>query len=178
MVRKCRLCGVTKNFEHLGRDICEKCFVRLIEKRVKKSLGRIFSKGNKVLVVGDLAEYFLRKSVKNLPLKIVKRKEIPSDVSNFDKIVVEETIDDVDAEFLSGFFSKQFVFKKNKKIIKILKSITDEEAVKFAEIKGVGFEVKKENKAIKEFLKKISKKHPEVRFNLLKNVKGVEGLLN
>ena len=58
MEKKCYLCGRRKVFDYLGRLICDKCFVRVVEKRVKKSLGRVFSKGDEVLVVGGLAAYF------------------------------------------------------------------------------------------------------------------------
>lgn len=176
MAKKCHLCDVTKTFQHLGRNVCEKCFVRLIERRVKRNLDRVFSKGDKVLVIGDLAEYFLKKSVKNLPLEITKRKKIIN-IKKYDKVVVESTMDDVDAGFLAEFFGKDFKIDKNEKIIKILSAITDEEALRFARIKGIDFEVKEENKKIKEFLKKIGQEHPEVRFNLLRNVREVEEIL-
>ena len=97
-------------------------------------------------------------------------------LSPHDKIVVGLTMDDIDAGFLADFFGKDFKVKKDKKIINILQSITDEEALKFAKIKGLKFKVSDKHKKIKDFLKKISKKHPEVRFNLLKNVKKVEEL--
>ncbi len=174
---KCYLCGVTKTFKHLDRFVCNRCFVRLIEKRVKKGLSRVFSKDEAVLVIGDLAEYFFDLIMKDFPIRKIKRKKIPVDVSKFDRVVIEETMDDVDAEFLSGFFSAGFKIKKDGKIIKILQSITDEEAVWFAKIKKINFKLSDKNKTIKEFLKKISVKHPEVRFNLLKNVKEMEKII-
>ena len=101
---------------------------------------------------------------------------MPADVSKFDKIVVDLTMDDVDAEFLSGFFGENFKVDVDKKIVKILSVITDEEAVRFAKIKGLDFKVRKGDGVIKDFLKKISLKHPEIRYNLLKNVGEIEKL--
>ncbi|MFC1801343.1 hypothetical protein ACFLZB_02675 [Nanoarchaeota archaeon] len=177
MEKKCRQCGKSQAFVYLGILICSKCFVRLIEKRVKRSLGKVFSKNDKVLVVGDLADYFVSLIMEGFPIKIVKRKKLSGSLAGFDKVVVESTMDDIDAGFLSEFFSKKIDLKKNKKIIRILQTVTDEEALKFAKIKKISFKVDDKNKVIKEFLGKISKKHPEVRYNLLKNVKEVEGFL-
>ena len=164
---KCHRCNVTKTFEHLGRNICDKCFVKLIEKRVKKGLSKVFVKGERVLVVGELARYFMDRV--NVPLEFVD--------SDYDKIVVSLTMDDVDSGFLSDFFGSDFKIEKDVKVVRILSSITDEEALCFAKIKGIKFSVSGEHKVIKEFLKKISLKHPEIRFNLLKNVKEVERIL-
>ncbi|MCK4589995.1 MAG: hypothetical protein KAT77_06125 [Nanoarchaeota archaeon] len=167
MVEKCNLCGNLKVFKHLGRFVCNGCFVTLIEKRVKKSLSKAFVKGERVLVVGSLAGYFMGRV--NVPLEIVNEKG--------DKIVLELTMDDVDAGFLSGFFGKDFKIDKDEKVVRILQSITDEEALRFAKLKGLEFKVSDKDKVIKDFLKKISLKHAEVRFNLLKNVKEVERVL-
>ncbi|MBW2963753.1 hypothetical protein KY306_03185 [Candidatus Woesearchaeota archaeon] len=139
---------------------------------MKKGLNRVFSKNETVLVVGDLAEYFFDLIMKKFPIKKIKRKKISPDTSKFDKVVVESTMDDVDADFLAGFFGKGLV--KKKKVIRILQSITDEEAVRFAKIKKIDFKISDKNKLIKKFLKEMSEKHPEVKFNLLKNVKEVE----
>ena len=177
MEKKCKSCGKGKAFAYLDSLICSKCFIRLIEKRVKKSLGKVFSKEDKVLVVGDLADYFVSLIMKGFPIKIVKRKKMPGSLAGFDKVVVEMTMDDIDAGFLSEFFGSKFKLKTNKKMIRILQSITDEEAVRFAKIKKIKFEADDSNKVVKEFLIKISKKHPEVRYNLLKNVKEVEKIL-
>jgi|GEM_PF-4369201 len=173
---KCYLCGVTKTFKHLNRFVCSRCFVRLIEKRVKKGLSRVFSKNEAVLIVGDLAEYFFDLIMKGFPIKKIKRKRIPANISKFDKIVVESTMDDVDAGFLAGFFGKGLI-KKDKKIIRILQSITNEEALRFAKIKKINFKLSDKDEVIKKFLKEMSEKHPEIRFNLLKNVKEVERIL-
>ena len=178
MVNKCNLCGNLKAFKHLDRFVCDRCFVRLIERRVQKGLGRVFVKGNKVLVVGDLAEYFLKKSIKDLPLKIAVKKKMPSDVSGYDKVVLGMTMDDVDAGFLADIFGKDFKVEKDSGVIRILSAITDEEAVRFAKIKDLNFSVSEKNQVIKDFLKKVSKKHLEIRYNLLKNVKEVEKILN
>lgn len=157
---------------------CDKCFLTVIEKRVRKSLGKVFFKDAKVLVVGDLAEYFVRNVVGGLLVKITKRNKIPSDFSNFDLVVVEETMDDVDSDFLTNFFGKKAVIKNNDKIVKILKSITDEEAIRFAKVKKIKFKINSKNEEINNFLKKISEKHPEIKYNLLKNVSEVGMILD
>lgn len=177
MENKCNLCGNLKAFKHLDRFVCDRCFVRLIERRVQKGLGRVFVKGDKVLVAGELAEYFLRKSVKDLPLEIFVRKKMPADVSGYDKIVLGMTMDDINSGFLADIFGKDFKIEKSEKIVNILQSITDEEAVRFAEIKGLDFSVSEKNQVIKDFLKKVSRKHAEIRYNLLKNIKEVERIL-
>ena len=130
---------MTKTFEHLGRRVFSRCFVLLLEKRVKKALGRVFSKNERVLVVGELAGYFFDKIMGGFPLEVVRRKRMPKSFRDFDKIVVELTMDDVDAGFLADFFGANFKIDKNKKIVRILGSITDEEAIRFAKIKGIKF---------------------------------------
>ena len=103
MGNNCDLCGNQGGFKHLDKFVCDRCFVKLIEKRVKKGLRGVFSKDETVLVKGELAKNFMEKL--NIPLKLV-------DSGKYDKKEIEMTMDDVDAGFLAEFFGKDFKIEK------------------------------------------------------------------
>jgi hypothetical protein len=123
-MEKCYVCGKRSYFKHLGRGICRNCFLRNIEKRVKKHLSRkLFKRKDKVLAVGELEGELLERAVGGMPLDIVFRKRLPKKISGsrktkfsgtprkqssptgFDWIVTGKTMDYVDEEFLSSLFN-------------------------------------------------------------------------
>ncbi len=167
-MEKCYVCGKRSYFKHLGRGICRKCFLRNIEKRVKKHLSRKLFKGNdRVLAVGELEKELLERAVGGMPLKIDLREKLPADIKGFDWIVVGKTMDKVNEDFLSSLFKGKVILRKmKKKFFNILEVLTDKEVLQYAKLRKIKFKINKKERftdALKEF--------KEVKYNLYKNVK-------
>jgi len=166
-MKKCYVCRGKGQLKHLDRDICKKCFLKNVEKRVKKHLGRkLFKKGGKVLVIGGVEKVLLEKAVGGMPLKITFRKKLPKLVKEFDYVVVGKTMDAIDEEFLTGLLKGKLVLgKMKKKFFNVLEVLTNEEAKKYARMNGIDFKVKGE-KALK-----VLENFKEIKYNLYKNIK-------
>jgi hypothetical protein len=156
---KCYLCKRGGNIKlQKGRDICSDCFVRLIEKRVRKyvRLNKLFKRNDGLVVKDAIDRYFI--SNLDLPVNFVKKG----------KKVVLWSMDDEVNEFVSGLFSGKKV--KKTKDIRLLKVVTDKELLLFAKIKGLKFKANKKNNDVQKFLDAIEKKHGNIKYNLLKNI--------
>ena len=160
---KCYLCSKkAKIQQQKGRAVCDECFCRLIEKRIRKytRLNKIFRPKDKILVKGRLSRYFIESITKNLPIKIVNKKS--------NKVVVDWTADDEANLFLEELFLGK-KNKQDKKQVKLLKVITDKEAKLFAKIKKLKFKENKKNKDIQKFIDELEKKDLGAKYRLLKN---------
>ena len=138
---KCYVCAGKGNFKHLGREICRKCFMRNMEKRVKKGLGRkMFKRGDKVLVVGLIEEHLLRVAVKELPIEITMRKKLPVSVKGFDWVVYGKAMDEVNAEFILGLEEGKLELGGGKrKFFNILEVLTSEEISRYCSLKKIKY---------------------------------------
>ncbi len=69
---KCLKCCKKAEIPYPNGDLCKDCFIEIIINRIKKEIRKNnpFVKDEKVLVYGEITEYFLKKSVEGLPLKI------------------------------------------------------------------------------------------------------------
>lgn len=162
---KCYLCKAkAKIRQQKNRYICGRCLARLIEKRIRKysRINKIFSKGDKLKVKGEVAKYLLKSIAKDMPLVIGKTG----------KEVTEWTLDDEIQDYLLHIFEGKPRNKEKK--IKLLKPITDSEAKEFARIKKLKFQKKKKDPKIKKMLDEINKKYPDAKYTLLKNIEAIE----
>jgi len=175
---KCYLCNKKGQIkQQKGRVICNECFCRLIEKRVRKNarLNEIFKKGDKILVVGELNKYFTKSIVKGLPVELFFKAKEDKDFikkEKINKVLRQETIDDNINLFLENLFLGKRMIKKHN--LNLLDVITDKEAELFAKIKGLRFKANKKNKDIQLILDEMEKKDQGAKFRLFKNM----GLLN
>jgi hypothetical protein len=172
-MKKCYVCEGKGRFKHLDRDICKKCFLKNIEKRVKKHLGRkMFKKGDKILVIGGVEKVLLEKAIGGLPLKITFRKRLPKEIKVFDYVVTGKTMDEIDEKFLRGLMKGRLVLGKvKKKFFNITEVLTDEEIKRYAELNNVAFKVRKK-KRILDGLKSFK----EIKYNLYKNIKNLRNV--
>jgi hypothetical protein len=178
---ECYLCkgkGVVK--QQKGRAICERCFCRIIEKRIRKyvRVNECFSNNDKVLVVGDLAKFFVESIVGERPLKLYFSNKEDKELikkNNINKIAKTWTMDDEDNKFLESVFSDKSR-KIDNKYVKMLTSITDEEASIFAKFKGIKFKPNKKNKDVMELMEELSKKHVHAKYSLIKNIRELDML--
>ena len=158
---KCFICSQEariKEFEN--RWICDRCFSRKIEKRVRKTIRieKMFSKGDKIIVKDAVCKFLLNSILKDLSVKF----------GSIGKMVLANSLDDEIADFLSVFFGGKI---KKFKGIKILKNVKDDELTEFARINKLKFKPLAKDKKIMEFLDKIDSRYPNAKFNLSKNVK-------
>jgi hypothetical protein len=171
---KCYLCSKAAIIkQHKGRAICDGCFSRLIEKRIRKytRLNKIFRPNDRVLIIGDLSKYFVESIAKDMPIKVFSLAKFDKNFvkkNNINKIIVEWTVDDEDNLFLKDLFLGQGM-KSMKSSISLLSVITDKEAKLFAKIKKLKFKENKKNKDVQKFLDDMEKKDPGAKFRLLKN---------
>lgn len=152
---------------------CRGCFLDQFEKRVKKALKeRELLKGQRVLVVGELAGYLVKKFV-HVPLEL----EFVSAAKDgdYDAVIVEWTMDDECVGFLKAFGS-DLVFERNEKIIKALRFVSDEDALLYAQMKSVRFAPREKDKNWQGFLQ-VFADHPEMKNNLLRNADEIKRLI-
>jgi len=163
---KCYLCSKSAKIkQQKGRAICDDCFVRLIEKRIRKytRLNKIFKPEDKILIKGDLSKYFVESITKDLPVKIFSNKNKKSN-----KIAIDWTADDEANLFLEELFLGKKA-KVEKRYIRLLRVITDKEAELFSKIKKLKFKRNKKNKDIQKLIDDMEKKDPGAKYRLLKN---------
>ena len=162
---KCYLCGKKAVIcKQNDRFICNKCFCWLFEKRIRKQtrIERSFSVNDKVLVLGDVARYLVKSITKDMNVKIVSK--------NYNKKVIEWTLDDELNQFAKELFEGKSYTKEEKKVIKILKNVTDDEVKLFAKINGLKFKPNKKDISIQKFLDNVQDKYPNAKYNLLRNI--------
>ena len=174
---KCYLCNKTALIElQKNRSMCNECFCRLLEKRIRKDarINKIFSKNDRILIIGELNKYLVKSIIKELPVKLFFRAKIDKEFvkkNKINKIVINWTLDDEIHEFLKDFFADKMTAGTGKKYIKLLRKITDKEAELFVKIKKLKFKKNKKDKHIEKFLQGLEKDHPEIRYTLFRNIK-------
>ena len=170
---KCLKCSNTAKIPYPNGNLCEKCFIDVLTARIKREtkLHSPFKKDEKVLVFGRLAEVFLEKAMPNLPLKITltnKEYDRIKDLSKYDKIVVPITADDEAELFYSEITKRKVNLKENKKIVKLFRTILNDELIKAAKILKIKINNKNNINKNKE-LRKIHKRFPHSIFGLRKS---------
>ena len=139
-----------------------------IEKRIRKyiRINKIFTKDDKIYVKDKLSKYFINKIIGTMPKIFVK------DPKKATKIVIKYTLDDECNDFLNHFiFGKK---KKQTKGIKLLKTITDKEALLFAKYNNINFKPNKKERKITDMLDELEKSYPQTRFSLLKSIESLK----
>ena len=162
---KCYLCRKKAAIKkQKNRFICNKCFCWLFEKRIRKQtrLDKSFNAEDRIFVVGDVAKHLVKSITKNMDVKFVSK--------NYDKKVIEWTLDDELNQFVKEMFQGKKHEKEDKKHIKILKNVIDEEVKLFAKIKELKFKPNKKDKTIQKFLDSVQARFPNAKYNLLRNI--------
>lgn len=168
---KCIHCSSTAKLKFTDKNLCNRCFCKVIEKRVRKylRLNKLITKGDKVYIDSDVCKYFIDKII-SFPIEIVKDKK------KADKVVIPWTLDHEGLSFLGKFFEKEFgMEKENKKYVKLFKTIDEKSLFEFCRIKKIKYKKIKDNELSKE-LDKLSKKYPELKYSLGKSVEILKNL--
>lgn len=187
---KCIKCNKpsTLNLKHIG-VLCRNCFLKVIEKRVRKCLRtqNPIKKNDKILVINNeskefaVGDYLLNSILKGLPVEITIKKSktlnLPAKTTGkYNKIIIPWSLDDEDAEFIGFLFDKNPKTRFSKKSIKLLKNISEDEIILFAKIKRFKYKEKKKS-GIKKMLDNVENKYPGYKFSLLNSIKNLDNLL-
>ena len=182
----CNKNAATVYFSYSG-NLCRKCFLRLIEARVRKyaRLQNVFKKDDRILVIDKLSTFLIRRIVGDLPFKMFNKKykisQLKTPLVNtfikkkrINKIIIPWTIDDECCMFLEHLF----VGKTTKlKYYSLMLTMTDEEALLFAGYNTISFKPLKKNKEIQAIMRTLEEKYPETKFSLVKSVKEMRKIL-
>ena len=143
-------------------------FCKNIEKRVRKDIriNKLFKKNDRIYVKDKLSRLLIDRIIGTLP------KTFTKDIKKANKKVVKYTLDDE----CNNFLEKLFYNTKSKKVkeIKLLRVVTDKEALLFAKYNNIEFKPNKKNKKIKEFLDSLEKSYPQTRFSLSKSIESLK----
>jgi len=181
----CKRNNAILNLKYSGA-LCKKCFLRLIEARVRKyaRLNKIFKKNDRILTIDPLSNFLVKKIIHRLPVKI-HNKSVKLDnlekikdytkKNKINKIIIPWTIDDECCYFLERLFLNKD--KKRSKYISLLQVMTDEEALLFAKFNKINFSPNKKNKEIKHIIDSMQKKYPETKFSFVKSIEEMEKVL-
>lgn len=167
---KCFLCDKKgKIKQQNNRYICDKCFSKQFEKRIRKfsRINKIFKKNDKILVIGEVNKFLVEKIVKDLPLKLYFDEK---DEKKVDKILLEWTIDDEANDFLMNLLQKKKRKRFFSKEIKFLVVMTNEDVKEFARINKLKFKAKKIDESVKKIIDPLHKEHPSAKYTLIKNI--------
>jgi len=183
---KCVKCNKEGNISVQNLTACEKCFQKIIEKRVRKEirLKKLISKNDNILIINDgSAEFFvserlLKNIIKDLPveIKVKKQKYKLGDTitGKYNKIIIPWNADLEDEYFLSNLFGNKKPkyaghYKiKDKTYLKLLLTVLQAEVEIFADILKLKFKTRKKSN-IGIMLNELEKEYPEVKFSLLKS---------
>jgi hypothetical protein len=191
---KCIKCKKTANLKVQNEHVCRSCFLKIIEKRVRRDLriSKLIKKNDRILLIDNNSAaakasiYLFRKITAALPA-IIKEKKTRYDIGQeitgkFTKIIIPWTADDEDEYLLLTIFENKKLnylgnFRKKEKVyIKLLLSVSESEAEMFCTI--LNFEYKKQKKTvIRNLLDKFEAEHPEVKFSLLKSAKELKKII-
>tara|TARA_B100002003_G_C13848718_1_gene416130 strand:- start:144 stop:587 length:444 start_codon:yes stop_codon:yes gene_type:complete len=142
-------------------------FNKRIEKRIRKDIriNQFFKKDDKIYVNDKLSKFLIEKIIGTLPKTYTTKEKA-------NKIIIKHTLDDE----CNNFLNKILFNKKEAKIkgIKLLRTITDKEALLFAKYNNIKFIPNKKNKEIKNILDKLENQYPQTRFSLLKSIESLK----
>ena len=173
---KCYLCGAKASIkQQKNRSICDRCFSRLIEKRIRKftRLNKIFKPKDRILVIGEINKYLIKNITGEMPIKLFFRANINKDFvkkNKINKILIEYTLDDEINSFLTSLFKGKKIKRLDKKHIKLLKPVTDDEAKEFARINRLRFKPNKKDPFIQILIDELHQNHPNAKYTLLNNI--------
>ncbi len=161
----CR-CGREDAFLSEGVAVCTGCFIYQFEKRVKRTLSEhSLKKGDKVRVVGELAEYVFKKLVP-IPLDATFVSSVSGVKKDYDAVVMEWTLEDECAEFLRAM-GGDGTFTSDASAIHLFRSLAEEDVLRYAELRGIRFTPAAKDEHWLRFLKSFDD-HPEMKRNMLR----------
>lgn len=172
-----------------NKYFCDKCFLEIIEKRIRKEIrtNSLIEKNDKILILNDssqssiLNQYFLKKIIykPNIKIKKIKRYEqnFNYDKKNeYTKIIIPHLLDNEIEMLLESFFEDKKEFLNNNKNIKLLISITKDEANAVMSILKINTKntLKNNETDISKMIENLEKRYSGTKFSLLKSIKNLK----
>jgi len=171
-----------------SQDLCRKCFLRLIEARVRKysRLSKLFRRDDHILTIDPLTHFLVKRIVAELPLEIYYKNMKITDLetttakkyignNNINKIIIPWTIDDECSLFLEKLFAGKRAISQ--KYYSLLLTMTDEEALLFARFNNLRFVSLQKNRDFLGIVNAMQEKYPETKFSLMKSIKEMHTIL-
>ncbi len=170
----CRRCNRNKDLPNT--DLCRNCFIEVLEKKVRKKLriNKPIAKGDRVLVIGDTAGYFIKKIIKDPKIYLFFTKITDNKVENIiiknriNKVITEHCLDDKIHDNLELFFNSNHK-SKGLNYITIFDSILLKDLNIFANIKNLDLTERKKDE-IDLFLDNVEKKHKGMKHSYAKSI--------
>ena len=174
---KCYKCSTNEaEIEYPNGKLCKNCFLDIIYKRIEKDIKQQpFKKGEKVLVFGQLTHSILSK-INKIDIDVIERNHEYTksmDISQFNKVVIPWTADDEAEAFYESITSPEPTFEENLKIVKLFRSLSDEEVLQTAKILCIEHPQKNRNPDIE----RIRKKYQSSMFGLAKSSEEIKKAL-
>ncbi len=169
----CKQCNLKPVYEFTNKKkLCKRCFIKYFQKKFLYTIKKF-----KMIKKGDIIVYKDNNDVKNVVLKEMLRllecrgiiKLINSNNNRINRIALTDNIDS------ESYYTINILIKNNasklkelspgdKKMIKPLYLLTDEEVILYAKLKNLKFKEKKIQKdKISSFVDDLEKKHPEIK---------------
>ena len=157
----CGKCSKQGVYTYVDKHFCEKHFLEIVEKNVRKNFRKYKIQKNEELAInGIIAKYFVDK-VLTMPYEISKKKSV--------RLVTEITLDDLDIAFLDNILNNSSNILFNEKFINIFENLPSSVIKDFCKIKNIPF-TKKISKLEKD-LSLLENKYPGTKNSLFKCVK-------
>jgi len=178
---KCLKCKKKQRIR--GFDFCRNCFIKVIDRRVRKELkiSKAIKKGDNLLIIDDgtcsaKLNILLIKKIAGKIAKIKVKKQsfnINKKINFKGKIIAPWNLDDEIRLFMKSFLNnKPFRYLGNyDNIIKPLACLKQDECELFAKLLGLKFRKDKKKDDLTEFIGKIENKYLGTRFSILKSSK-------
>ena|GEM_PF-3123440 len=180
---KCQRCKNDSEINYLENHICKSCFVKMLEKRIRKYLrvNEVVHKGDKLILVGSMSEFWINRIFTGLPLKTYKYADKGHYFEDNQllamakklkaRIVIPWTMDHENKYFLQNFVEghKQAHLGESQLFIKILKPITDQEARILSDIRHLKYKPIFEDRYSKLF-NTLEQKYDSVRYAFASSV--------
>lgn len=166
----CNRCSKTAELVLVDKHLCNNCFSRLIEQKIKKNLREYrLTKGMKLSITDEGCKYIIEKII-NLPIEIVDEPE------SADKIILPWTLDDENEEFLGRMFEdKKLVVPDDENKVKLFKTLSRTDMKNYFKIKKVKYTVEKTE--LGNMIDKLEKKYPGLKTSLLKSQEKIKELI-
>jgi hypothetical protein len=151
MSRTC-VCGKTASIKRYAADFCTACFIKGVEKSVKKALRtRPFVRDERIIVRGMVAQHIIKKIIP-MPLKIVESDGVE---------VIQWSEDDVCAVFIERLFGHNAVVPDG---VQIFAHVSDADLMMYAQLCGLLFTPRSKPKTWTLFAP-LFEKNPDMRRN-------------
>lgn len=178
-IMKCSRCNkqATVNFDHLP-SLCSRCFIYIIEKRVRKQLRttKPIKKASQVAVLDDntkesmISLHLLKNLQSDLPFKITVLKRYPP-TNKYSHLFIPWNANDEANLFLINIFEKKSIVVKGDKL---LGSVSEKELNKLCEVLKI--KKTKTKRKYDNVLDKFEEMHPEAVFSIIKSSSLLEKL--